>query len=322
MTLDRSAVNANREAHAVPVWSAALVEERPVEGQMALPIAAMDSSRAILAWVAHMRLCAYADCTIRVCSDHLIRLARFLRPKELLSATHDDLLRWAQEMSPLAPRTRYSQLSRVHSFYTWAYNDGLISDVPSARIPRPKVPLGIPRPISEDGLQAALDSAPPDIFAWLTLAAYAGLRACEIASLTRDSIREHDDPPMLVVTGKGSKDRVIPLHPAILPALRAYGLPNRGWIFHRRDDVPGHPTRERVSWLANRYLHDIGIDDTLHSLRHRAITQVYRQSHDIRVAQSFAGHSSPQTTAGYAAYSPALLVSAVLAMPTRESSES
>lgn len=53
----------------------------------------------------------------------------------------------------------------------------------------------------------------------------------------------------------------------------------------------------------------------MHSLRHRAITAVYEKSLDIRVAQEFAGHSSPQTTAGYAAYSPERLADAVFAIP-------
>lgn len=275
----------------------------------------MDNAAVISARLAHMQLRGLALTTIRVNRDHLKRLAAHLSPVSLLTAGHEDLIGWARALSPLAPRTRYAELSRTHNFYVWANDEGLIPAVPSMKVPRPKVPRSLPRPISEDRLHAALDSPPPDIYAWLMLEAFAGLRCCEVATLTRDSVLDTAEPPVLVITGKGSKDRIIPLHPVVTLALRAYGMPSRGYVFRRRDGKPGPPTADRVSWLTNRWLHDHGIPDTAHALRHRAVTQVYRGCPDIRVAQEFAGHSSPTTTAIYAAYAPERMLAAVLAIP-------
>jgi integrase/recombinase XerC len=51
------------------------------------------------------------------------------------------------------------------------------------------------------------------------------------------------------------------------------------------------------------YLHDLGINATGHQLRHWFGSEVYANTHDIRVTQELLGHSSPTTTAGYVAYS-------------------
>lgn len=268
----------------------------------------------ITARIDHMRLRGLSERTIQVNRDHLRRLARFLHPTPLLEASHDELMAWATALSHLAPRTRYAELSRTHGFYCWAAEAGLRGDVPSAKVPRPKVPRSLPRPISEDRLEVALEGAPPDIFAWLTLAGWAGMRCCEIAPLTRDRVLDTVDPPLIFVTGKGSKDRVIPAHPRVLLALRAYGMPSRGWVFHRRDDRPGPPTAMRVSWLCNRWLREHGIPDTMHSLRHRAVSGVYQNSGDLYVAASFAGHANVSTTTGYAVLSPQRVAAAVFAL--------
>lgn len=276
--------------------------------------AVMENDTAIAARLDAMRLRNLAPTTIRVNRDHLYRLARFLAPVPLLDATPDDLMRWARHLLPLTPRTRFAELSRTHGFYRWAADEGLREDIPSARLPRPKVPRALPRPISEERLQVALNGAPADVRTWLILAAWAGLRCCEIAALTRDQVLDTADPPVLIVTGKGAKDRIIPLHPRVRLALYEWGLSSRGYVFRRRDGHPGPPTADRVSWLCNRWLHESGVPDTMHSLRHRAVTGVYRACRDIRVAQEFAGHSSPDTTAGYAAHAPDRLAAAVLAL--------
>lgn len=263
-----------------------------------------------------MQLRNVSTSTLRCNREAIARFARFVAPTLLLAVGKEDALAWACHLLPLAPRSRYAEISRVHNFYRWAFNEGHITDIPTRHIPRPKVPRPVPRPITEDRLAAALTAAPPDIHCWLTLAAFAGLRCCEIAGLVRDCVLDTAEPPVLVVTGKGAKDRVIAMHPAVQLALRAYGLPSRGWIFRRRDGLPGPPSPDRVSWLTNRFLHELSIPDTMHSLRHRAVTQVYRAAKgDIRVAQTFAGHASPTTTAGYAAYCNEALTSAVLGIP-------
>jgi site-specific recombinase XerD len=93
---------------------------------------------------------------------------------------------------------------------------------------------------------------------------------------------------------------VVPLSPFVLGELAAAGLPGRGWAFLRRDGMPGPNTPATVSHQANQALHAAGIAATLHQLRHRFASQLYRHSRDLRLVQDLLGHVNLATTAGYA----------------------
>ena len=60
-------------------------------------------------------------------------------------------------------------------------------------------------------------------------------------------------------------------------------------------------TAASISRKGNKFLHSLGIASTMHTLRHAFATKVYRASKDLRLTQELMGHSSPQTTAVYAA---------------------
>lgn len=234
----------------------------------------------------------------------ILRLAAALSPVHVLSATPGDLQRW-QEALRLTDRGRSNETSQVASFYRWARDQALIPTDPARDLIRPRLRRGRPRPIPESDLRFAVVHAPERIRPWLVLAGWAGLRACEIAGLERDDVCESDTPPMLVIRhGKGDRERLVPLTPYVDMTLREYGLPTRGPIFLRADGYPGPNTPGRISHLANRYLHSVGITATLHQLRHRFGTRVYQHTHDLRLVQEIMGHSDPATTAGYAGVHP------------------
>jgi integrase/recombinase XerC len=134
----------------------------------------------------------------------------------------------------------------------------------------------MPRPIASAELEAAVAGAPPREQAMLLLAAFEGMRCVEIARLTREDVFEHKDPPIIIAYGKGSKERIIPLHPEVLQALRRLPLPRTGPVFRYDSGAPF--TAQRVSQIANTYLHDAGTDSTMHQLRHFFGTHTYRTS--------------------------------------------
>jgi integrase/recombinase XerC len=248
-----------------------------------------------------MRLRGLSPATITQRRRSLNRLARSLG-KPLLDVTEADLTAW-QEGLVGSPRYLANQLANCASFYAWACDTAeVIPTNPARRLVRPKVPKGIPRPMAEERLSMAIAGAPVDVRCWLVLGAYAGLRAGEMARLQRQDVLDTAEPPVLIVNGKGGKQRIVPASPRVLFELRAYGMPSRGYIFRRRDTRPGPPSPARVSQLVNGYLHDIGIEDTGHATRHRFGTRAYQRSRDIRMVQDLLGHSDPGTTAGYAAF--------------------
>ena len=238
-------------------------------------------------------------------------------PVPLLQASAEELAAWHAGLA-VAPGTLAGYISHAIQFYAWAAAEGLVDASPAVDLPVPKLARRLPRPISEGELAAAVTGAPARIRPWLVLAAWAGLRAKEIAYLRRECVLDAARPPSLLIAHdatKGTRERIVPLCDYALGALLEHGLPRAGWVFVRRDGIYGPNQPWTVSRLASRYLHERGISATLHQLRHRFGTQAYQVSHDLRAVQELLGHAQPHTTAGYAAYSNASAIQAVNALP-------
>ena len=246
----------------------------------------------------------------------------------LLAATRSELETWYASLTTISLESRGVLLSNVRSFYRWAARFDLISIDPTVRLDAPvRRRRRLPRPIGEDALTQAMDSANGRIRPWLYLAAFAGFRACEVSRLRVEDVHADTDPPVLIVQdGKGGKSRVVPLHRAVAASLDESDLPASGYLFrHRGGGTPvttGTPgtaaanvSARLVSELANRHLRATRCGATFHQLRHRFGTMIYAGTRDLRLTQELLGHSNPSTTAGYAAWSPSHGVTAVNGLP-------
>lgn len=258
------------------------------------------SSGLVEGYVAHQRRRGLGERGIKRRRYTLLALGRWIQPRPLVEASRADIESWVDELviAGIESRTRYWHISNLACFFRWAVLEELLDVDPTVRIQRPKVSRLLPRPIEQQDLDVALAAADPRMRAWLTLAAYAGLRAQEIAGLRRQDLRDRRSPPViLVVNGKGDKERIVPLNPECAAALRAFGLPRSGWLWpgQRGPLQPGTVTK-----YCSRFLHGLGIDATIHCLRHYFGTEVYQRSgKDLRLTQELLGHSSPSTTAIY-----------------------
>jgi integrase len=271
---------------------------------------------AITRHLAHLRLRGFSETTIYARHRALTRLALAL-PVPLLEAETGHLMAWRVCLD-ISPDAVVHYVSHAQQFYAWAVTEGLIAANPAAAVPVPRVGRRLPRPISEADLMAVLDAAPPRVRLWIVLAAWAGLRACEIAYLRRENILDTARPPVILIAGdatKGRTERAVPLSVFVLAEIAAAHLPASGWAFRRRDGQPGPNKPWIVSGLANKCLHDAGIAASLHQLRHRFGSQAYHASHDLRAVQELLGHATPRTTAGYAAYDKPEAAAAVEALP-------
>lgn len=118
------------------------------------------------------------------------------------------------------------------------------------------------------------------------LAAYAGLRASEIARVREDDF----DGYRLLVRGKGGKERLLPIrHPELLKQLTEM----RGFAFPGPN---GHMTPGHVTKLLSRALDGKW---TAHTLRHRAATKAHEGTRDIFAVSKMLGHSRVETTQRY-----------------------
>lgn len=233
---------------------------------------------------------------------YLLRLSEYLG-HDCDDATEPELEQWYVQLTArVTPAHRAVYLSNVNAYYEWLVRERLRDDNPALRLMRPRLNRRLPRPIPTADLAEAIDLADERVRPWLVLAAYGGLRAIEIANLRAELV--DFNTKRMTVTGKGNKERTLPMHPEVEHALRTLDppMPRSGFVF-RHWDQEGPPKAYSVSHACCRHLHSVGIDSTLHSLRHWFGTNVYRNTQDLRLTQELMGHGSPITTSGYAAHS-------------------
>lgn len=274
---------------------------------------------------AHLDWCRWSNLrpgTITQRRYALNRLARFHPDVELLDITHEHVAAFRDRLTragqPLAPNSQSMELKHFRGFFTWAVLEGLIDQDPMLRVPMPRLPKKLPHPIPEHELALALATARERIRPWFLLAAFAGLRASEIAALRADDIWWHTTPALIVVReGKGGGEGTVPMSPIIADALAP--LPKRGWLFPKLDGSLGPVKGWTVSHLCNDHLHRIGSTHTIHACRHRFGTLIHRLSGgDLRVTQELMRHKSILSTTLYTEVDQAQAAGVVAALPTVE----
>lgn len=273
-------------------------------------------------YVAHLARLGHQPTTIYARRQALARLAAFTATP-LLDIDLDQL-RAFSDRDGLGPAARRGEVNALRAFYGWAVGDELLDIDPTVRLERPSVPKRYPRPMPDRDVARVLRDAPERLRPWFHLAAYAGLRACEIAPLQGDDIT---DSHIVIRVQKGGDEGRVPICPALRPLLATF--PADGWLFPAlsRSQGPGRdPAAERdvedrpitaaqLSNLANRWLRAEGIAHTFHSLRHWYVTNVYRVRRDIRATQRAARHRSITSTEGYAAVDDHEVASDVAQLP-------
>ena len=272
-----------------------------------------DSVQDYLEW---MRLKGYSEDTITGRRRFFARTERQLGLC-LDAATAETLTEWRAHLV-VSDRAVIRYISHLRVYFGWAIEYDLRSDNPAARIPVPRSGRLLPRPVSHAQLAAALAAAAYPVRLWLILAAWAGLRAKEIALLRRESILETAPEPVILITAdatKGHSERAVPLKAFVVDELTAAPLPPWGWAFSRADGRPGPNRPSRVSQRCGDFLRGQGIPASLHQFRHWFGTETWRASRDLRLVQELLGHASPVTTAGYTMYSNAGAAAAVAALP-------
>ncbi|WP_240309445.1 tyrosine-type recombinase/integrase [Sphingomonas ginsengisoli (ex An et al. 2013)] len=229
---------------------------------------------------------------------------------DLGSASGEDLGRLAEAWAALAPSTVSRRAAALRRFYGFLHEEGVRSDDPSASLPRPQLVRPLPRilePAEVDAMfHAAEDraaSGQPNALrnlALLELLYGSGLRATELVSLPRIALRPGQ--PFLILKGKGSKERLVPISERAHAAVAAW-LPHvpgkTGFLF------PGgkaHLSRVRLFQLVRAMAADAGIAPervSPHVLRHAFATHLLAGGADLRALQALLGHADIATTQIY-----------------------
>jgi integrase len=248
----------------------------------------------VLGYLEHLRAEAVSPNTIA-------SRARALRSLEqvapALTASREQVEEWwaLRRELDLSPATRANDLAGIRAFYKWCQIWEHRPDDPTRRITAPQPPKGLPRPISRADLHQLLSELPDELRRAVVLGAYAGLRVSEAAALDWRDIDV--EARRARVTGKGGKTRLVALSALLIDQL----LPDTGGNVVRPDGDPY--TAGVLQHKVNAAIRSCGVDATFHQLRHRYGTLAYQATGDLIAVGRQMGHSSPVTTAIYAAAS-------------------
>ncbi|MBC6437400.1 MAG: tyrosine recombinase [Rhodobacteraceae bacterium] len=223
----------------------------------------------------------------------------------------------------MAPSTRARKLSSIRQFYRFAYEDGLRTDNPAMLIEGPGKIMRLPKTLNiqeVDTLLAAAEGYGHTArdrlrCACLMQLLYAtGMRVSELVALPVAATR--GDPQILLIKGKGNKERLVPLSSPARTALHAWleardaheagrstakGIPESRFLFPSRGQS-GHLTRFRFYVMIKTLALAAGIAPdkvTPHRLRHAFATHLLAGGADLRSIQTLLGHADISTTEIY-----------------------
>jgi integrase/recombinase XerD len=217
----------------------------------------------------------------------------------------------------LAPATTARRLSALRQFHRFLYLEGIRSDDPTQTLEGPRQHRPLPKLLDQAEIEALIEvaRARPDaeglrLTALLELLYATGLRISELVGLPLSALAP--DRRLLVVLGKGGKERMVPIGRAARQALAAW-MPMRMSLIGRRrhKDSPylfpsrgraGHLTRQRVSQLLKELAPAAGIDPARISppvLRPACASHLLAGGADLRAVLLMLGHADIATTQIY-----------------------
>ncbi|GJL91518.1 site-specific tyrosine recombinase XerD [Hyphococcus sp.] len=262
---------------------------------------------------------AAAANTLKNYGRDLVRFATFAgtRKEALQTAGADDISAWleALEAEGLAASTAALKTSALRQFYQFLYTEGYRADNPTASIDRPKTRRPLPKILTADEVTSLFTAASKSegpkgarLMAMLEVLYAAGLRVSELVSLKLAAIRKNDR--ILIIRGKGDKERLAPLTTGALAAVEAY-LASRGvfieegktspWLFPSGGKT-GHITAARFAQLLKDLAVEAGVAPSKvspHVLRHAFATHLLEGGADLRSVQQMLGHADITTTQIY-----------------------
>jgi len=271
-----------------------------------------------LAFLAHEKRAS--PNTLRAYGDDVSRFIGFQRghlggpvtAKALASLKTTDIRAFiaARRSEGLSASGVQRALAGIRSFYRFLAKEQILENANVRAVKTPRVKRRLPRPLSEAEAERALEEAGEHDVEWLgardtallTLLYGCGLRLSEALGLSR---AEAPLGEMVAITGKGGKQRLLPVLPAVREAVADYLaacphlLAAEGPLFVGARGGPLNPRQvQRQMGVLRGFL---GLPETAtpHALRHSFATHLLGAGGDLRAIQELLGHASLSTTQRY-----------------------
>lgn len=219
----------------------------------------------------------------------------------------------------MAPTTQARQLSAIRRFFRFLIDEDVRRDDPVSTVDGPALGRSLPKYLSEDDVTRLLTVVhdwPGDegvrLTALVEILYASGLRVSELVGLPLSALA--GDGRMLIVRGKGDKERMVPLSEPAMAAIESYrGVRDRflprgrsraaaeGYLFPSRGKS-GHLTRARFGQLLKELAIAAGLDRrrvSPHVLRHSFASHMLAHGADLRSLQQMLGHADISTTQIY-----------------------
>lgn len=205
-----------------------------------------------------------------------------------------------------SPTSIMRKIASIRGIFKWACNNEIINTNPALTLEQPKIPQKLPKVISIAEIEDILNQNLSKLETVIVELLYGcGLRVSELTNL---KINDYDlKGKFLECTGKGSKDRVVPLGTKAINAIKKY-LPERDFFLQKCNKkstkllINEHGkeiTRQEVYTFIRNQGKNLHKTISPHTLRHSFATHLLENGADLRVVQELLGHSNVSTTQLY-----------------------
>ena len=256
----------------------------------------------------------WAERTLEAYRQDLETLARWLaaRQRQLRTARREDISAF-HGSQPVAVRSMARRQSAFRRFYASVARNDPGFDDPTLLIERPKMPRSLPKALAEREIEGLLNA--PDVAttlgmrdrAMLELMYASGLRVSELVDMPLSALNMRQG--VLRITGKGGKDRLVPVGEVALEHIQTYLAQARPALAKGRQPPAlflsnrGEGMTRQMFWtLVKRHAVTVGINAkriSPHVLRHSFATHLLNHGADLRALQMLLGHSALSTTQIY-----------------------
>ena len=246
--------------------------------------------------------------------DYLHFLEENYHFKRMDQVEKDHILNYINRLKrqKMVPKSITRKLSSIRSFHQYLMIEKIVNENIVLKIPKPKTEKSLPTVLNVEETKRLIDCSlktktPLDLrnHAMLELAYGAGLRVSELIDLNISDI--HLNMGLVNITGKGNKERIVPLGEKSIKSIRKYIVEGRPFL---------HPAEREILFL-NKYgkrISRIGfykivqsltitaqIDKPIspHTLRHSFATHMLENGADLKAVQELLGHEDIMTTENY-----------------------
>lgn len=207
----------------------------------------------------------------------------------------------------LAPSTKRTRLSQVRNFAHWAIAHGHMTVDPTIGVRGPRQPRLVPRGMTAAEVTRLLSASPDERCTLVVLLmVQEGLRRCEVATLGMGDIDFGEQ--LMLITGKGGHQRVLPLSSETWAALTAYLRESpavAGPVIRNRSDGRSPVSPVTIGRMMSALMSQCGVKTRAydgrsgHALRHTAASDMARSGAHLRDVQAALGHLSIVSTQRY-----------------------